>query len=177
FAGKNLETDVIDFEFEFVELVVIIDNTLSQRRPSFDQGARRVGNGYFGHMADQQQLLLEKAQFLFVVLICVFPFRHDEGPNNNKQSLQICYYSMNFRRDERQNNLDNDQGDNDPFQDLHTPAYELVRNLLVDTFQRFELPQNAGIPLGEVKPFRRQAVDASKILIAQELQNVVDAFE
>src|SRR5437667_2953668 len=85
--------------------------------------------------------------------------------------------SMKPWRDERKDDGDNEQHDDDPLEDLHAPADQLIGDLLIDALQRFEFSQNAGIPLCKVKSLRGQPVNAGKILVAQKLERVVDTFE
>src|SRR5206468_4325568 len=80
-------------------------------------------------------------------------------------------------RDERQDDRNGNQDDDDPLEDLHTPADHLIRDLLVDAFERFKLTQNTAVPFVEMEPLRCQTIDARQVLIAQKLEHVVHAFE
>ena len=56
-------------------------------------------------------------------------------------------------RDEWQDDRDGNQDDDDPFEDLHTPADHLIRDLLVDTFESFKLTQNTRVPFVEMESY------------------------
>src|SRR5207248_9427460 len=80
-------------------------------------------------------------------------------------------------REERKDDGDDEQHGDDPHEDVHAPAHQLIRDLLIDALQRFEFAQNAGVPFRKVKSLRGKPVNARKILVAQKLERVVDTLE
>ncbi len=81
------------------------------------------------------------------------------------------------RLDKFQRDGKGDQKNNHPFQNLHAPGRGLIRNFFVDAFQRLQFAQDALIPLVEMKAPVDHAIDPRQILIADQLQRVIDAFE
>jgi hypothetical protein len=76
---------------------------------------------------------------------------------------------MNILNDERQKNRYDKEDDNDPLQDFHPTRRYLIRNLLVNAFERFELSQNAAVPFCKVKALCGQTIQSREILVAQQL--------
>src|SRR5262245_61659001 len=73
---EDLETDIIDFEFKLIQLVVFIDYTLGKRRLTFDESSRCVCYCGFCFVADQEQLFIQRTELTLVVFICMCAVRH-----------------------------------------------------------------------------------------------------
>jgi len=67
--------------------------------------------------------------------------------------------------------------DNDPFQDFEPSRGCGIGQLLIDAFEGLELSENAGVPLCQVEARGHEPIDAGKVLIAEQLERIVDAFE
>ena len=72
---------------------------------------------------------------------------------------------MTRQRDERDGNGDGNQYDDDPLEELHATGPGPIGQFDVDTFERFQLAQNAGVPIFQVEALGYQAVHASEVLI------------
>ena len=79
--------------------------------------------------------------------------------------------------EERHGDRNGDQNDDDPFEKLHSLRAGAIGHLPIDAFQRFELPQDARIPVLKVKTLRGEPVDACEILVAEQLERVRDPFK
>ena len=69
------------------------------------------------------------------------------------------------------------EDNNDPLQQLHSARGYLIRNLLVDAFERLQLSQNASVPFCKVKALGSQAIQSRQILVSQQLEDVVHSLE
>src|SRR5205809_1778457 len=58
-AGEDLEADVINLDFESIDLVIFINHTLGQRWPPLHKSPRGVSYGCLRFVADQQELLFQ----------------------------------------------------------------------------------------------------------------------
>src|SRR5919108_3889434 len=70
-----------------------------------------------------------------------------------------------------------DQKDDHPLQYLHTAVAGLIGDFFVDAFEGLKLAQDAGVPFAKVKPAVDQSVDPREILVAEQFQGIVYAFE
>lgn len=85
--------------------------------------------------------------------------------------------SMAGPGDERDGNRDSDQYDNDPFQKLHATSPGSIGHFSVNAFKRFEFPQNAGVPIFQVKTLGDKAIYTSEVLITEKFQGIGHPFE
>src|SRR5262249_58498151 len=74
--SENLETDIVDFEFELIQLIVLVDNVLGKRRLTLDERSCCVRNGSFCFVADQEQLFLQSTELTLIVFVRMFAIRH-----------------------------------------------------------------------------------------------------
>jgi hypothetical protein len=80
-------------------------------------------------------------------------------------------------RQKWQDDGNGDQDDDDPLQHLHAAGRGLIGHFFVDTFERLQLAENPGIPLGQMKALGDQTIDSRQILIAKEFQGIIHPFE
>src|SRR5262245_6694061 len=78
---------------------------------------------------------------------------------------------------EGHHDLESDQDDDDPLEELGAADVHAVGELAVDALEGLELAEDGGIPLGEVEALGGEAVEAREVLVAEEFQGVVDALE
>src|SRR5688572_12062302 len=100
-----------------------------------------------------------------------------EASNHISTSFQSCYDLVKIWRDERQDDRDQDENNDDPFQDFHPSRCDFVGELLINAFECLKLPQDRAVPFRQMKALSRKPVKSSEILIAQQLEDIVDAFE
>ena len=76
-----------------------------------------------------------------------------------------------------QHDFDKDEKDDDDFKELSPIGVGLVGDNLVNTFHDFQFSLDALLPFFEVEASGQQAINAGKILIADQLEDVPRAFE
>ena len=78
---------------------------------------------------------------------------------------------------ERQHDLQGDQDHDGDLQGLHALAAGLLDQQVVDVAHGLELAADRLLPAAEVEPGRGQVEDAGEVMVADQLQRVVDPLE
>jgi len=79
--------------------------------------------------------------------------------------------------DQGQYDLKRDQDDDDHLQRLHPPAGGLLNQQIINVAHSVELAADRLLPLAEVEAGRGEVEDAGEVLVADQLERVVGAFE
>ena len=77
----------------------------------------------------------------------------------------------------RQRDLERDQHDDRDLERLHALAAGLLNQEVVHVADRLELAADALLPAAEVKPRARDLEDPGQVMVADQLQRVVDPLE
>src|SRR5262245_60732672 len=80
-------------------------------------------------------------------------------------------------RKERQHDRNDEEDNDDPLQKFHPSVGKLVGNFPVDAVQGLKFSNDRCIPFCEVKSFGGEPVESREVLIANELENVVNTFK